>query len=1293
MTNIKTEPLRTISLPLHGRHLIEASAGTGKTYNITRIYVRLLLEKKLNVKQILVMTFTEAATEEIRERIALFIHELLLNWHTQPCEFSLAMQDKVGSETGKALLEIAALELDLASIYTIHGFCQRVIMRFGLSMTIAQQASLKTDFSHIQFTCVCDALLRLRKNKEDFLLLQNRNWHDPHRFISEFASLLAQDSSRDISDKHAIISAQVALFEACWQEHSDLRHSLLEQFSSSEDILLSGLKVTPANMKKISLEIEEAKQWLAQSHFLPENEAPDIIEEWMQGTVKNDELLCKPFKTLVSKTRLKNILAAHNVDESHPLFVNANILLDDIANAGLNTDHKKALLRALEQSATFAVVNNVIKEINLSIASYKITHRVIGFDDLITSVAQSLNSSNPFLRETLQAEYPAALVDEFQDTDLQQYEIFSALFPNTKQDGEDVSRNVEDELESSAKRMLVMIGDPKQAIYSFRGGDIFTYLRAKNEANYKWSMSTNYRSSAQVIQAYNRVFYGAAPDPIAASDEPSPLNLFDYKIDYTFVMAPPPSSKTMAITDPQQVTQNYAIEFVYPFAQRLKQVSASGRNETKETPINQQNKDLLNWCALEIKRLLSSVHIEQESASRLVMPEDIAILVRSGKQAKLVKQVFDSHHLPSVFLSEKSPLFATRQALNLYWLLQAIHQPSKTHVRRAISTHLLFVESPQTNNMQQTITLLQDDDHPHWERIFAYLQKLALLWKSKGIYTLITELMQHQHFQHEEAERQLTNYLHLADELAQASICHPTALQLIYWLHIQITEPEAQEASQLRLESDQKLIKVVTQHKSKGLEYPIVFLPFANQVSKFPQGNVISYHDHNKDARIQLGWSPIAVNEYKREQAAEDMRLLYVSLTRPILRTYIGMAGRVDFNSSAIMRALNVRLDKTQEYENMGEYLANEVSQKLTDISDLIKHTQTLDKPVISNVEVATPNSVQTVLEFNARIDSTWQLSSFSKMVNVFSTAQHIQSNINDTNNISFERAQEVLEPSLSDTEQTTHSSSENIAIPYAFSFPKGPDAGNYLHDLLEHLDFQTSDVAYAVANSELNISGSYYLAGQYVEFEPLSSWLDDVLKAPMLPQDNLSLASMPLDKTLRESEFYFTVKQTNLQEIANVVNEYRHYLADKFNFPLSGNQLLKISNTQHQDVIKGALHGYIDLIFESDNRYYVADYKSNHLGLEYSAYTPSYLAQDIIKHNYDLQFLIYSLALHRYLQNKLTDYQYSSHFGGVYYLFLRGMRKAIDENDKGSGVFYDELPEHFIHALDQIFAGQEEIL
>ncbi|MGB3724258.1 MAG: UvrD-helicase domain-containing protein, partial [Glaciecola sp.] len=1141
---MQSDILDPMCIPLHSRHLIEASAGTGKTYNITRIYVRLLVEKQLSVQQILVMTFTEAATEEIRQRIATFINDLLQQWDTKPCEFSQSLQGNCDPVQAKLTLELAALELDLASIYTIHGFCQRVLTRFGLSMGTPQDATLKTDFSHILLRCVEDSLLSLCRHTEKFALLQQKNWHEPKRFLQEFMSLLLSPQHLQLneSSQEALLSSLYHMLHHAWEDLLPERQNLVRLYDEHCEALLCGLKASPANEKKIRLEIEQASQWLEQADFIDADNYLNTLTEWVNGSLKNDDFVPKAYKNLLSTARLKNIRASCDVDAQHPLLTSFQRINDQLQEAGFSATGKNALNKAILASETFAVVYEVVQDIQQRVAFHKIQHKVIGFDDLIVSVASALSDGNDDLINTLRGDYPVALVDEFQDTDAYQYRILDTLYPR-----------------SSMHYMLVMIGDPKQAIYSFRGGDIFTYLHAKKEADHKWNMSTNYRSSKALIHAYNRLFFGKPlPTALHKNDHaerplPTCANLFDYGIEYHVIDAPDDQSAAPQLLDTNKAQSDSAMTFVVPSASRIKtRNEQSNRAVTKETSVKLQNAELLNWFAQETIRLLATAKITQNNEQRNVQPEDIAILVRDGKQAKLVKQAFSDKGLATVYLSEKSPLFKSVHAHNVYWLLTALQQPNKTSIRRALTTGLLV---PRSQGNNEAIRLLENDEHPLWETIYNRVSDYSFLWLQEGIYALIQSITQQLNAQGVggtiiDAERSLTNYLHVAEELAKAEITERRPLQLLNWLQQQITNGEALETSQLRLESDNKLIKIVTQHKSKGLEYPIVFLPFANQVNAFPMGNVLSYHNHQAQSRIQLGWSPEASVNYNREQLAEDMRLLYVALTRPILRTYIGMAGSVKTNSSALMRALGIAVESSQEYEDLGAWLRQQI---ICSLSDINHHFTVCDAGIIPeqcdyNAQLNVHNAA--CLPFNSTINNAWQVTSFTQMSKAFTSIDVEQQK---HTSISFQRDDEMTDSSqASDTTDVT-----NEAVHYAFLFPKGPDAGNYLHDLLEWIDFSASDLEQQVITQGPHAKGVHQIGSHQIDTHQMSVWLRDILHAP-LPKsdcdhnDAFCLAQLTEQQVLKEAEFYFSLQDVNLHDVARLANDYRQQLASKYGFKLS---------------------------------------------------------------------------------------------------------------------------------------------
>lgn len=1254
---MKNEPgiLDPIKIPLHGRHMIEASAGTGKTYNITRIYVRLLVESSLSVNQILVMTFTEAATEEIKERLASFIEELLRDFYIKPCSFSQALRKSKGDESTFNTLSIAHLELDLASIYTINGFCQRVIGRFGLSMALPQNAELVTDFKKITLAYVTDALRALRNAPEKYVLLQNESFHDPANFLQQFGDLIGSQSAITVVSAESFLNAQVNEFNACWLEHNENRQALIASILVEKSILYQGVK---SGEKTVEPEIIDAIDWLSKSALIPSENSASFFNKWLgfnkaskvESKEAEGELVNAAFNKLFSTVRIKNYIKA-GMSAQHPLITNALQLLADIKTQKGLGETKRNLIKNIRKVPLYQLVYQVINSVNVNINKHKQIHGVIGFNDQIEGVAKAMDTGGKALIESLQQEYPAALVDEFQDTDEHQYSILEHLFPKGAQD-----------------RLLLMIGDPKQAIYSFRGGDIYTYLKAKKESDYEWGMDVNYRSSIELINCYNRIFHGAPLNK-------DPLYLFDENIEYPLVKSPVVPPKNISIVDTELSQGNAAFSYICANAllqAHPSEVDTSPTRTTKDAQVT----EILNWCANEAARLLSEVYIDEDGTERLVQSEDIAVLVRSKSQATLVKQVFNSHGLATVFLGEKTPLFESPQALHMLWFLQAVHQPTRENIRQAISTGLVNIDDSLS---VQSSVILMDDGHPSWETVFANLAGYRAIWLRKGVYALLQSVIQKAVVQNKESERQLTNYMHIAELLANASVTNSSALLLIHWLHNQITEAKQSDAHELRLESDQKLIKIVTQHKSKGLEYPIVFLPFANHIYTPSSPHTAVFHDENFDRLTQIGVSSEAQRKTEKEALAEDMRLLYVSLTRPILRCYLGVFALEASNKSALMRALGISVN-SKESGDAGVLVHEDIKNILADISPnvfvtmadkLIPISQPLPEQIVQDTSL---------LPFTGNINKMWQVTSFSKLSRLLIAGLYDDSPYGYMNavNLSFSRDDEedssipiqAVENSINSELKLT--SYDDIATSYRFVFPKGPDAGNLLHDVLEQIDFTSPNVS-----GVLQSLGVSTINSKIVDTEKLSQWIEAILVAPFTLLNDFCLKNLSEAQTLKESEFYFPIHSVNTQALLGIVNTYRQQLSQHFNFTLPANLAI------HTDNLQGAMHGFIDLIFECEGKYYVADYKSNFLGDDLQAYHSKNLAQDILKHHYDIQYLIYSLALHRYLTAFLPDYNYDQHFGGVYYLYLRGM--GVHQN-KDCGIFYHKIDGQLVTQLDHLF-------
>ena len=1263
--------LDPLVIPLAGRHMIEASAGTGKTHNITRIYVRLLVEKKCSVQQILVMTFTDAATEEIKARIATFIDTLINDFDTKPCEFSIALQKSEGRQETLRCLQIAQLEIDLASIYTINGFCQRIIGRFGLSMSLPQNASLVTNFHKIQLAFVGDAIRALRSKPHDYLRLQNEKLHDPSAFLNSFGRVIGKTQPLVTHSALSIKNKMVEEFNQCWQTHEPIRKLLAAAIDTNRAIFYKGTKTTaPKNTDPL---IDDAIAWLNLPTLIPTELTLEFVDKWLgiEGASKDDAkeadqvLINSSVKNLFSTARIKNYVA-NGVPQDHEMLALGSRILGDIKTVGVDAEAKKACRTSIALVPFYDVVHGIINSVNQKLWQHKQTFNVIGFDDQIQGVAHAMDNGGQALIENLQEEYPVALVDEFQDTDKHQYAILEHLFP---------AQNDE--------RLLVMIGDPKQAIYSFRGGDIHTYMEAKNRADMSWGMDVNYRSSEAVINTYNRIFHGAKLQEEAVS-------LFDENIQYPIIRAPQEDLPTkLTLVDNDETQGNAAVSFVCANASRIINPNAK-RKVKQETAKDIQIDEIMTWCAHEIKRLQSDVYIEKNQEQRLVTSEDIAILVRSHKQVSLVKKILSEHGIPCVFLGERSALFASQQALHVLWFLQAVNQPSRDNVRRAVSTGLVFFD---VNKQVTAKELLLNDNHIQWEQVYTSINNYLLLWQQKGIHALLQNVIQQSSAPALEAERQLTNYLHVAELLAKASVTASSPLQLIYWLHQQITDLEHIEANELRLESDQTLVKIITQHKSKGLEYPIVFVPYANYINTTSPKHVAQYYDKQGTAVSELGVSSAAKDAIAKESLAEDMRLLYVSLTRPILRCYLGVFSSVSCNTSALSRALNLCVNKDEEDDDLGATTAHKLQQNLSDIRQDI-FICIADKPlVINNIIPAKTVPALSVLSFSHILNRAWQVTSFSKLAQKFTQSANVidthqpdlypdtkpyvlsDNNINDINELSFTRDEEGASVQISNNTQND----------YRFTFEKGANAGNVLHDVLEIIDFSAPQVSQSLqsVNTRMLKQGD-------VNESALEKWFSEVFTCPLLPassQNNVCLQDLTPAHTLKEAEFYFPIARLNLGAMTALINTYKESLSLQY-------ELRAAPVTQlHKDTIEGAMHGYIDLIFERNGRYYVADYKSNYLGPHEQDYTEKAIAQDIMLHNYDIQYLIYSVALHRYLGVYLPDYDFETHFGGVCYLYLRGMfgpdSTGVNKScaHSNNGVFFDKVDKRLLLTLDSLFS------
>ncbi|MDG2394296.1 MAG: UvrD-helicase domain-containing protein, partial [Thalassotalea sp.] len=925
-------PLQAQTLPLYGKHLIEASAGTGKTYNITRIYLRMLLERKISTENILVMTFTKAATEEIRGRIDEFLRETLANWSTLTAdvsdEFFYPLGQKVTEVEAKVLIKSALLNLDEAAIYTIHGFCKRVLSQQAFASGMNFNAKMEADDSEIVSQATQDHYRLLAQSADlQAYKLFVEHWPTPDDFISSFKNLLYDEHLPNVSNKQSLTDSLAALAAKSKQ-----------QILAAEDMIYAAL-IDTKKAKARDTRISEFEQLL---EFLTElSLGHKSIDELLESAPDFKFISAARYKTFAEKDKLKNAFASCN---------DLAKIIGDFGNALLKCE-------------SYSLVVNAVQAIKAMVVEQKALLSLLNFDDLITNLDLALtkeqDSHDKPLTNALIEQYPIALIDEFQDTDQKQFNILQLLYFSQYQ--QSAEQSTELNTEQSKQTALYLIGDPKQAIYGFRGGDIFTYLNAGKQVDQQWMMDTNWRSSSNMIAGYNQLFYGEAiPEQTQPTNKVSSVDVFGFGISYLPV-------KPSAIADKQQLIDagedNFkALQFIDFDAPDEYIHHGYIKTEFRSA--------MANWIAAEISRLLTSTQLVENGSSTAVKAGDIAILVRDGREAEIIKRSLSDLGLACVYKSQRSNLFLSDVAKSFVVVLSAIINAEDD---RAFITALA---GPYFAFDSERLFKVQNDER-EWEDLRSEFNQLRTTWFKRGFMAMALNLL-HNHYPgaSQDNERNLTNIIHLFELLQTTSQRLKQPQELLAYLVEQCQNP-AQSEAELRLESDADLIQIITQHGSKGLEYPVVFVPFAS-IHKNPvkfgkvDKEVLRYHDDSGALKVHLGKDSDGRERMANEGYAEDIRLLYVAITRAKHRCYLACFKAQEYHLSPLGHALKmpIKSDFSQALQPLINAAPNAIGLHSLHGDEFKGATHLAQQ---SSEEYGTA-------DFNGRIERDWWLSSFSAL-------------------------------------------------------------------------------------------------------------------------------------------------------------------------------------------------------------------------------------------------------------------------------------------------------------------------
>jgi exodeoxyribonuclease V beta subunit len=1241
--DMNLKKLDAATIPLSGRHLIEASAGTGKTYNITRIYLRLLLERELKVEEILLMTFTKDATQELRGRIDAFIREALTNWQAL-CEkdsYFQAISERVSSNKIEFLLKRALLFLDEAAIFTIHGFCQRALTQHAFASGLPFNANMSTNSNDLILEACQDWYRQLAKQHTDAFSLVTQFWVTPTVFISSFAKAISHKSELSVLDVQSLVDKFTQLADQA-------NRAITENLSLLNEGLVTHKKAE--EQEKRAAELVKLQAWLGQLSQCDEEQALlAVLQQPMPDYLLNGSRHPKAFKATLAE-----------------VLESSKQIKSDVKDLAKNINKAKA----------YQIVRAAIYQIRQQVQQAKEQHNLLDFDDLINTLADCLkNEDDSRLAKTLLAQYPVALVDEFQDTDPQQFAILQGIYyqsynqPNLTPEALTQQENTKNTHAKPLNAALYLIGDPKQAIYGFRGGDVFAYLAARSGCDYQWVMDTNWRSSEAMIQGYNRLFYGNNLSEL-------PRDVFKYSIEYSPVNASP-KAKEKQLDD----ASYKALQFIHFSPEKSRGVVPQSFRPT-----------MSKWCANEIIRLLNS--------DLSIQPQNIAILVRDGTEAKVIKEALDNAGLASVFMSNRSNLLKSEQTKQLVQVLKGIlFVENDRYFSAALASDLLGFTPNKMYSIQH--------DELAWQNLKLSFLTLKQEWESKGFIGMALKLM-HEHFTgfSQDKDRILTNLLHLFELLQSASQRHKQPQELLYWFEQQAQQDNPDIEAELRLESDDDLIRIVTQHGAKGLEYPIVFVPFATRFKdplKFGASAVtfIEYHDEQGNLALSLDGTEKAKQAMADEAYAEAVRLLYVAVTRAEQRCYLLTVEFDKCENSPLGQTLlwNKDTDVQQSIQQLVQDNPNDIGFVAVD------DNETVEEGYFSHAFNTDDAATLSAEKFTGKIERDWWLSSFTALSK---NLKHKGISRPDRDNELDEQDNLLLSSVLSNmvNNESNLTTDFNQASQLRFVIEKGAHTGNLLHNIFEKLEFDQPNWAEAF---EWPLSKYGELPVGYSESD-LQHWLEQVLTASLVSLSSLQqthvegaeilgsntsefcLQDLSKDRCIVESEFYFPMNATNTSDLTSLLAQHRkEQIIVSDNSLLNAHLIAQIQEVQlpHYHKLKGMMHGFIDLIFEQDGKFYVCDYKSTFLGEDFSFYTQEAMRADIEHNHYDLQYLIYSLALHRYLSFALPDYDSQEHFGGIYYLYLRGVTN--DPNHLGAGVYYRSITINELESLDAIFTGESD--
>ncbi|PKY10957.1 exodeoxyribonuclease V subunit beta [Acidithiobacillus marinus] len=1198
--------LDPLQMPLWGSRLIEASAGTGKTWTIAALYLRLILGHHqpdqpsfapLLPENILVMTFTRAATQELKERIRERLQEAARYFrHPEQIQADKFLEDLLQDYPDPAQRQLAAWRLSLAAdamdqsaIFTIDAWCQRSLREHALLTGSDSRETLLQNEEDLLEDAMRDFWRQeIYPLPENLLEAMLAVFQDPGKMQESITPLLKKAASLPVptltlndylSRTLEEPRQQLQALKQRWAAHQeDLRVWLLQILDGPKSPL-NGRKYKTASIEPI---FQALQDWLdsAVTINIKSDKCQLLCASHLQANVNKNEQVTPPESAHVLETILAEL---------------------DLLQDAFDNIHKQLQVHA---AAWVQQRLHTLKAIRHQLSHQDYLRRLAGI------LRDPLHAA-PLIRR-LQSRYPVAMIDEFQDTSALQYQVFDAIYSTA---------------DNHPERLLLLIGDPKQSIYRFRGADIDSYLRVRRLTTGRhYILDKNFRSSAALVATLNALYHGA--------ESREPQGAFAYVEAHD--KAPSGSAPHPENPLPYWPVQAQGKHWQWQLHGRPGSALSIWAAE------QELNKDeYLHYAAEQAAESMAQILADPDSgfsndrcappAFRRARGKDMAVLVRDRHEAACIRAALQRRRLRSVYLSEKDSVYSSPEAHNLLLWLEAVADPENTQrLRVALALPLLGLSHQELDafNREENV----------WEEQLANFQDLSRRWRRQGVLAMLHHSIHHfgiarRLLQQTDGERRLTNLLQLGELLQTASATREGPEALIHFLREAISVGHDQsDAHILRLESDAELIRVVTIHAAKGLQYPLVFLPF---IATYKKAKSEAFQIRQEGAAAEIIWETEGSDAAERARLQEDLRLLYVALTRAEYALFLGLAkpssGKSPiFNQSAIAYLLG----KQRHDADLWALL-----QQLQDNPDIRENIQIMPLPAevpVTEITETASAPTTTIPEYPARFDKNWGVASFSAL-------------IRDLPASPFTPAQRASQG------------------PAWHRYPPGMQAGTFLHEQLQKLAGQ-GFATILEPDAGARIQRDCALADLSDWSEATLEWLRAIVQTPLL---DTGITLMHLQHYQSEMAFWFPSAELRSKELDQLCRSHL--------FPQEQRPRLP------DRVLHGMMRGFMDLVFVQQDRYYVLDYKSNLLGAQDADYDALHLRAQTLRHRYELQACLYQLALHRLLRQRLGQhYQPERHLGGTLLFFLRGIQGPQ------RGMLHLPADIALIDAMDRLFAVGE---